>query len=141
LQAAFLRVKLTCLDEWNSRRARIAAHYGDMLKGAGLSLPFVPDWATPAWHLYVIRLKERTYLTDQLDRNGVGWLIHYPLPPHLQGAYREMGLHEGSYPIAEQMAREVVSLPMGPHLTRAQASVAAEACRSAIPDVRPPYEQ
>lgn len=136
LQAAFLRVKLTCLDEWNARRATIAALYGDMLKATGLSIPFVPDWAEPAWHLFVLRLDERQRLTDHLDNLGIGWLIHYPFPPHLQEAYRELGLAEGSFPIAEHMAREVVSLPMGPHLTRAQASDVAEACRAAIPNLR-----
>jgi len=129
LQAAFLRVKLACLDEWNARRAAIADVYRGALAAAGLRLPHVPEWAQPAWHLFVVRVDERSHLTDNLDRQGIGWLIHYPLPPHLQEAYRELGLPVGAFPIAEQMAQEVVSLPMGPHLMPAQASAVAEACR------------
>jgi len=129
LQAAFLRVKLACLDEWNARRAAIADVYRGALAAAGLRLPHVPEWAQPAWHLFVVRVDERSRLTDNLDRQGIGWLIHYPLPPHLQEAYREMGLPVGAFPIAEQTAQEVVSLPMGPHLMPAQASAVAEACR------------
>jgi len=138
LQAAFLRVKLSCLDEWNARRSTIATFYRETLVGAGLSLPHVPAWADPAWHLFVVRANERRCLTDSLDRHGVGWLIHYPHPPHLQDAYRELGLSPGYCPIAEQLANEVVSLPMGPHLTVEQASVVAEACCGAFPASRFP---
>jgi dTDP-4-amino-4,6-dideoxygalactose transaminase len=136
LQAAFLRVKLSCLDEWNLRRVTIAALYREALKGTGVSLPFVPDWAEPAWHLFVLRIKDRQRLTDHLDEKGIGWLIHYPLPPHLQEAYRELCLTDGTFPVAEQMAHEVVSIPIGPHLTLEDASVVVEACRGAIPDLR-----
>ena len=133
LQAAFLRVKLACLDEWNARRAVIADVYRGTLAAVGLRLPHVPEWAEPAWHLFVVRVAERSRLTDNLDRQGIGWLIHYPLPPHLQEAYRELDLPVGAFPIAEQMAQEVVSLPMGPHLTPTQASAVAVACREAFP--------
>ncbi|MEI6206721.1 MAG: DegT/DnrJ/EryC1/StrS family aminotransferase [Desulfuromonadales bacterium] len=133
LQAGFLRVKLACLDEWNARRAAIAAYYSEALADAGFSLPYVPDRVEPVWHLFVLRTKERQRLTENLDRCGIGWLIHYPLPPHLQGAYRELNLPAGTFPIAEQLAQQVVSLPIGPHITFDQASVVAAACRETVP--------
>ena len=137
LQAAFLRVKLACLDEWNARRSAIAAYYCEMLAGAGFLLPLVSLWAEPAWHLFVVRFKERLRLTNNLERHGIGWLIHYPIPPHLQNAYLELGISAGAFPIAEQLSQEVVSLPMGPHLTLAQASVVAEVCCAAVSNPRP----
>ena len=117
LQAALLRVKLARLDEWNDRRRAVAAAYLDALAGGGLLLPAVPGWADPVWHLFVIRSPDRDALTAHLDRCGIGWLVHYPLPPHRQDAYRDLGYGAGSFPLAERLSREVLSLPMGPHLT------------------------
>ncbi len=117
LQAAFLRVKLKCLDAWNKRRRKIAAHYSEELRGSGLVLPFVPEWAEPVWHLYVVRTADRSGLAAHLDKHGIGWLIHYPVPPHLQKAYRELRHLPGSFPLSERMADEVISLPIGPHMT------------------------
>ena len=114
LQAAVLRVKLAHLDEWNQRRAKLAAQYLRDLAGCGLILPAVPDWATPVWHLFVIRHKQRDALQKRLGEAGIGSLIHYPIPPHKQGAYAGLGLED--YPIASQLAGEVLSLPIGPHL-------------------------
>ncbi len=115
LQAAFLRVKLRYLDAWNARRTELAGLYADVLKETGLVLPEVMAGNEPAWHLYVVRAKDRARLTQLLDKQGVGWLIHYPVPPHQQQAYQES--HGGlSYPIAEELSNQVVSLPMGPHL-------------------------
>ena len=117
LQAAILRVKLAHLEEWNARRSAVAECYRQELRGAQIILPSVPDWAEPVWHLFVIRHGKRDDLLRQLSERGVGALIHYPIPPHLQNAYRESGWGEGAFPIAERMAREVLSLPMGPHLS------------------------
>ncbi|HVF45546.1 MAG TPA: DegT/DnrJ/EryC1/StrS family aminotransferase [Pyrinomonadaceae bacterium] len=118
LQAALLRVRLAKLDEWNGRRTRVAERYLRELEGApDLTLPFVPEWAGPVWHLFVVRHPRRDALRDHLAAAGVGTLIHYPLPPHTQGAYAELGLAEGSFPVSERMADEVLSLPMGPHLS------------------------
>jgi dTDP-4-amino-4,6-dideoxygalactose transaminase len=117
VQAALLRVKLKRLDDWNARRSRIAGRYNESLAGSGLTLPVVPAWAESAWHLYVVRSNSRRDLTECLDRNGIGWLIHYPVPPHLQEAYRGLGHSAGSLPVAELLAEEVVSLPMGPHMS------------------------
>lgn len=116
IQAAVLRVKLAHLDEWNARRGAIATAYLNGLKDTGFVLPHVPEWAEPVWHLFVVRSPEREELQRRLTEAGVGTLIHYPVPPHLQAAYAEMGMGEGSFPIAERIHREVISLPIGPHL-------------------------
>jgi dTDP-4-amino-4,6-dideoxygalactose transaminase len=119
IQAAVLRVKLNYLDEWNARRAEIAARYRAALSDAELVLPAVPEWANPVWHLYVIRTSQREALQHHLTEAGIGSLIHYPIPPHLQQAYVSHGFKTGDFPIAEAMANEVLSLPMGPQLDHA----------------------
>ncbi|UOA10696.1 DegT/DnrJ/EryC1/StrS family aminotransferase [Methylobacter sp. S3L5C] len=116
LQAAFLREKLKPLDAWNERRAKIAKQYLDCLSDKSLNLPYVPDWCDPAWHVFVIRHPYRDRLQRTLGDAGIGTLVHYPIPPHLQMAYQDNGWTKGSFPIAEQMANELLSLPMGPHI-------------------------
>ena len=128
LQAAILQVKLAHLDEWNARRSAIAAHYHQGLVGCGLTLPYAPDWAEPVWHLYVVQHPQRDALQKKLGESGIGTLIHYPIPPHLQGAYADLGLGKGKFPIAERIHDEVLSLPMSPHMTLAQANQAIAAC-------------
>lgn len=120
LQAAFLRVKLPHLDAWNQRRAVIAARYLEAFANLPLILPYVPPWAEPVWHLFVVRHPERDRLQRYLAKQGIGTLIHYPVPPHLQNAYADMGFHEGAFPITEAIHREVLSLPMGPHLSEGE---------------------
>jgi dTDP-4-amino-4,6-dideoxygalactose transaminase len=117
LQAAFLRAKLRHLDEWNERRKRAAAVYLSELQGLNsqLTLPFVPDWADPVWHLFVVRHPQRDGLQRKLAEAGVGTLIHYPLPPHLSHAYANLSFAKGSFPVAEEIASTALSLPMGPH--------------------------
>jgi len=127
LQAAILRVKLVYLDQWNARRRANAERYREELAGSGLTLPFVPDWAEPVWHLHVIRHLRRDALQSALGGVGVGTLIHYPIPPHLQEAYRSAGWIRGVFPIAERLANEVLSLPMGPHLSSEQAEAVVSA--------------
>jgi dTDP-4-amino-4,6-dideoxygalactose transaminase len=117
VQAAALRVKLRHLDEWNARRAAIAARYTAELAETGLTLPAVPAWADPVWHLYVVRSEKRDALQAFLNNAGVGTLIHYPIPPHLSGAYSNLGFAAGSLPVAEEIASTVLSLPIGPHLS------------------------
>ena len=121
VQAAVLGVKLKHLDSWNARRKATADFYLRALGDTNLTLPAVPDWAEPAWHLFVVRSPERDRLQARLADDGVQSLIHYPIPPHRQQAYADMGLAEGSLPIAEQLAGEVLSLPIGPHLSREDA--------------------
>jgi dTDP-4-amino-4,6-dideoxygalactose transaminase len=118
LQAAILRVKLAHLDEWNGRRSAIEQRYQKDLAGTGLTLPQVPDWADPAWHLYVVQHPQRDVLQQALTDAGVNTLIHYPIPPHRQQAYAEAGWGQGAFPLAERMANEVLSLPMGPHISQ-----------------------
>ena len=116
MQAAILRVKLKYLDAWNLRRQEIANRYQEGLSTLDLILPHVPEWAESAWHLYVVRHSQRDMLQKSLADGGVGTLIHYPIPPHLQKAYAHEKWKEGVFPIAEQLANEVLSLPIGPHL-------------------------
>ncbi len=117
IQAAVLRVKLKHLDVWNARRQAIAHKYLETLRDSGLTLPFVPDWANPAWHLFVVRHPKRDALAKQLSNAGVETLIHYPTPPHRQAAYADAGFASGAFPLATQMAADVLSLPIGPHLS------------------------
>jgi len=118
LQAAFLRVKLRHLDAWNDRRRQRSQQYMEGLEGCpDVTLPFVPAWAEPVWHQFVIRHRGRDALLQKLAAAGIGALIHYPIPPHLSEAYSDMGYRPGDFPAAEEMARTVLSLPMGPHLT------------------------
>lgn len=117
LQAALLRVKLRYLDEWNSRRMQIVKSYlCAFADSPNIVLPHVPEWAEPVWHLFVIRNKMRDDLQQFMTKAGIQTLIHYPIPPHLSGAYRSYGWGVGDFPISERLANEVLSLPMGPHM-------------------------
>ncbi len=116
IQAAVLRVKLNYLDEWNARRAKLAQYYSEALVGSGLALPQVPVWADPAWHLYVVRSSRREQLQKQLELQGVGTLIHYPIPPHRQEAFKTAAAASLDYPLADMLADEVLSLPIGPQM-------------------------
>jgi dTDP-4-amino-4,6-dideoxygalactose transaminase len=121
LQAAFLRVKVPHLDEWNSKRREIARQYLDGLAGLpGLELPGVAATADPVWHVFAVRHSQRDPLQCYLADFGIGTLIHYPVPPHLSGAYAEAGYKKGAFPLAESLAETVLSLPIGPHLSSAQ---------------------
>lgn len=119
LQAAFLRVKLKRLERWNKIRAELAAGYLEGLSEVSeLTLPSAPEWAEPAWHLFVVRHEKRNELRKFLENSDIGIVIHYPIPPHLSEAYTEM--KKSSFPIAEKIAQTVLSLPIGPHLTANQ---------------------
>lgn len=130
LQAAFLRVKLRRLDEWNARRKDIAAIYISHFTSGTHRLPYVPAWADPVWHLFVIRRAERDALQKHLTDAGVQTIIHYPIPPHLSGAYADLGVKPGALPVAETIAREVLSLPIGPHMASGSVDAVSEALRS-----------
>jgi dTDP-4-amino-4,6-dideoxygalactose transaminase len=127
MQAAVLDVKLRHLDEWNGRRTRLAAYYSDHLTNSGLELPAVPNWADPVWHLFVVQAQDRQALQDALAEAGVQTLVHYPIPPHLQKAYSDLGLAAGDLPLAERLAEQVLSLPIGPHLEPAHAEAVVSA--------------
>jgi dTDP-3-amino-3,4,6-trideoxy-alpha-D-glucose transaminase len=137
MQAAFLRAKLPRLDAWNEHRRQLAARYDDKLAGIpGLALPRVPQWAEPVWHLYVVRVLDgvgrRAELMAALDKAGIGSLIHYPIPPHLQQAYADLGRPKGSFPLAEKLADTVLSLPMGAHMKPDAVDEVAAVARSLL---------
>ena len=119
IQAAVLRVKLAHLDAWTDRRTAVAAAYAEGMADSGLTLPHVPGWADPAWHLYVVRTPDRDGLQRRLTEAGVGTLIHYPIAPHMQAAYSDLSIAPEALPVARRLADEVLSLPMGPHLSLA----------------------
>ncbi|MEY4941053.1 MAG: hypothetical protein RIQ93_2788 [Verrucomicrobiota bacterium] len=130
LQAAFLRAKLPRLAEWNARRTSLAARYVEQLAGRGdIVVPHVPGWATPVWHLFVIRSAQRDALQLHLAAAGVGTQIHYPIPPHLSKAYASAGWQRGDFPLAEKFAAEVLSLPIGPHHNAAQIDYVCQVIR------------
>ncbi len=117
IQAAVLAVKLNYLDAWNARRQAIATRYLTAFADLQLALPTLPATANPVWHLYVVATPQRNALQQHLTQCGVQTLIHYPVPPHLQLAYQTLGMSKGQYPVAEQYAQQVLSLPIGPQLS------------------------
>lgn len=127
LQAAFLWVKLKRLDEWNDRRKRIAGYYLENLKDfPGLFLLQIARDADHVWHVFAIAYPDRDGLQAHLEQSGIGTLIHYPVPPHLSQAYADLHYQAGDFPITEQLARSVMSIPMGPHLKLEEAGFVVE---------------
>lgn len=125
LQAAVLRVKLKYLDQWNERRVKIANSYSKKLSSCqNIFLPIEPQYSNPVWHLFVIRAKKRDNIYQYLMNSGIQTLIHYPIPPHQQKAYQEMNHHH--YPISEVLHQEVLSLPIGPHMSDHQVNYVIE---------------
>jgi dTDP-4-amino-4,6-dideoxygalactose transaminase len=118
LQAAVLRVKLKHLDQWNTRRKAIAEYYRTRLTCIDLEVPHVPIWCDPVWHLFVVKSACRDSLQQHFGSAGIGTLIHYPIPPHKQQAYEQL-FQGSSFPIAERLASECLSLPIGPHMNQA----------------------
>ena len=131
LQAALLRVKLPELPEWTRQRQQVATWYNQHLAGiAGLRLPAVAAGATHVYHLYVVHTPQRAALQQHLTAQGIGTLIHYPVPPHRQPAYQALNLPAGAYPIAEELAATCLSLPMWPGMMEAHVAAVAAAIRS-----------
>jgi dTDP-4-amino-4,6-dideoxygalactose transaminase len=119
LQAAFLSVKLKYLMEWTKQRQQIATWYNDALQGIdNITLPFVHPDASHVYHLYVIKTPQRDELQKHLTDNGIGTLIHYPIPPHLQKAYSHLSYKKGDFPIAEGLANSCLSLPLWPGMVQ-----------------------
>ncbi|MEO0946425.1 MAG: DegT/DnrJ/EryC1/StrS family aminotransferase [Pseudomonadota bacterium] len=114
LQAAVLAVKLDHLDAWTARRREIADIYSRRLQG--VVTPVVPAWADPVWHLYVVQHPKRDALMAKLAEEGINTLIHYPIAPHRQQAYAALGYGAGAFPIAEALADNMLSLPIGPQM-------------------------
>ncbi len=132
IQAGILEVKLNYLPFWTERRIAAAARYRALFEGTGVSvqLPYEPDWARSSYHLFVVRVEQRGDLMEHLASEGIGTGIHYPVPLHLQKAYRELGYREGDFPVSERLSREILSLPLFPEITAdQQARVAEEVLR------------
>ncbi|BBY36623.1 aminotransferase [Mycobacterium mantenii] len=131
IQSATLRIKLQHLDRWNARRQAIAARYSDELADVpGLRLPEVGPDREHVWHLYVVDHASRDELQKHLAARGIQTLVHYPIPPHRSGAFAQLELGEGAFPITEEAARTHLSLPIGPHLSDEDVSRVVDACRS-----------
>lgn len=136
VQAVYSNSQIPALDEWNSRRATAAAFYRRELSGLPwLTLPHVPKWAQPCWHLFVVRCSQRDALMAHLAASGVQAIVHYPIPPHLSGAYADLGLPAGSFPLTEELSGSVLSLPIGPHMTAEQLRRVVDAVKSFDYDV------
>jgi dTDP-4-amino-4,6-dideoxygalactose transaminase len=121
MQAAFLSVKLRHLHAWTTERQQIAAWYLEALEGVGdLIMPYTHPNANHVYHLFVVRTRHRDALQQHLKVNGIGTLIHYPIPPHLQEAYVHLGFREGDFPIAEELAKTCLSLPLWVGMTERQ---------------------
>jgi dTDP-4-amino-4,6-dideoxygalactose transaminase len=129
LQAAILRIKLQRLDQSNAARSACARLYMNLLDNTDVALPFVPSWAEPVWHLFVIRHQNRDALKSWLGERGISTGIHYPVPIHLQEAYSDLGYRKGDFPITEQCADEVLSLPIYPNLAPEVVEYVARAVR------------
>ncbi len=133
LQAAFLKVKLKHLGEWNARRQQVARTYIEGLKNLpGLVLPTVPRYANPCWHIFAIRHQQRDWLQEVLKQHSIGTLIHYPVPPHLSKAYQTLGYKDGDFPITEKLAKTILSLPMGPHLKAEEQAIVINVLRKIL---------
>lgn len=131
MQAAVLSVKLQHLKSWTAQRQQVAELYNNALAGIeGLELPVVAPGCTHVYHLYVVRTKRRAELQQHLQQQGIGTLIHYPVPPHLQQAYAELGYKAGQFPLAEEIANTILSLPMWPGMGEKEVSYVAEQIRS-----------
>jgi dTDP-4-amino-4,6-dideoxygalactose transaminase len=129
MQAAILRVKLRYLNEFNNERKKIAKIYLAKLQNSNLILPYVAEWTEPVWHQFIIKTKKRNELQKYLKSKGISTLIHYPLPIHLQEAYKNLGYKKGDFPITEKMANEVLSLPMYPYLSESNINKISDCIR------------
>jgi len=135
LQAAFLRVKLKYLDNWNERRRELSNLYIELLKGSSeVFMPFSPNYMQPVWHQFVIRYSKRTELMNYLTKQGINTLIHYPIPPHQSKAYKGMIESNNHLPITESLSKTALSLPIGPHLKKSDARIVSERIISFIND-------
>ncbi len=133
LQAAALRVKLRHLPEWNEARRKAAARYLEGLKGVeGVALPAVGEGCLPVWHLFVVLVAERDRVASELKEKGISTGLHYPVPLHLQNAYRHLNVPEGRLPVTEYCAQRLLSLPMFPGLTEDQIAYVCEQLTAAV---------
>jgi dTDP-4-amino-4,6-dideoxygalactose transaminase len=131
IQAAVLSVKLKYLPEWTEQRRQLAALYDQLLKNSAIKAPYVDPLAKHVYHLYVVKTDRRDELREYLQKNGVASGIHYPIPLHLQPAYQSLHYQQGDLPVTEQVANEILSLPLFPGQTTEQIQYAAELVKGA----------
>jgi len=133
IQAGILHAKLARLPEWNSQRRQIAKRYGEQLADVDrLVVPFEPSSSRAIYHLYVVRMPDRQEMQNSLKAAGIGTGIHYPVPLHVQQAYRGLGYRSGDFPVTERVAAEIVSLPMYPQLTDSQQAKVVNALKECL---------
>ena len=122
IQAGILRTKLRHLTAWNEKRRECALRYQELLGSAHeeIKLPYEPSWSKAVFHLYVVQVQNREQLQKHLGQAGIGTGIHYPIPLHLQKAYKHLGYRQGDFPVCEEVTSHILSLPMFPGLTYAQ---------------------
>lgn len=118
LQSAFLRAKLPSLDRDNASRTELAREYLAHLDPTAMVLPLLAENAEPVWHVFAVRVRDRNAFQRALQLDGIGTVIHYPIPPHLQNCYAHLGLGKGALPISERIHEEIISLPLWPGMTR-----------------------
>ncbi len=133
IQAGILKIKLRYLTEWNERRRQNAYHYKELFNLVnGIITPYDPPWVRSVYHLFIIRTQKRDELQRHLSKNHIATGLHYPIPLHLQKAYERLGFEEGNFPVSEKVAKEILSLPMGPELTYSQQKQVVEEIREFI---------
>ena len=136
IQAVVLRHKLRRLEDWNAARRTLAARYSELLGDLdGLAIPARDDAGEPVWHLYVVRVVERDTVMKSLHEQNIGAGIHYPQPVHLTEAFRSLGHEEGDFPVAEEAAQSILSLPMYPHLSEEQQDRVVSSLERALANV------
>lgn len=131
IQAAILRIKLKHLDEWNTRRKEIAHMYTELIQKSGVDIivPTVFSDRESVYHLYVIRVNNRDFVLNSLNNEGIGALIHYPVPLHLQKAYEHLNYKKGDFPYTEQLSNEIISLPLYPEISEAAVASCVDALK------------
>jgi dTDP-4-amino-4,6-dideoxygalactose transaminase len=134
LQAAILRIKLKYLDKWNALRKKRAALYSKELSSADVVLPQVADYARHVYHQYAVRVKNRGAVIAGLEKEGIGVLIHYPIPLHLQEVYSNLGYQKGDFPVAEKVTAEIISLPIYPNIDEKQIRLVTDSLKKIIKD-------
>ncbi len=133
IQAAILRIKLRCLDELNNLRRQAAGLYSSFFRSMPeVKIPIEKDYARHVYHVYAIRVKNRDRLVERLKNKGVSCLVHYPIPLHLQPAYKSLGYKKKDFPIAEKVANEIISLPMFPYITKEQIKFVVDAIKESL---------
>lgn len=133
LQAVVLAAKLKHLDTWNAMRQQVAVWYREELQRVkGIVLPVIRPDRMHVFHLFVVRVERRDSVLEKLKEKGISALIHYPIPIHLQEAFHDAGYKKGDFPVSEQAAQEILSLPMFPHMTREQVKIVAEALKESL---------